>query len=121
MPEQFIGGLRLSNPVWFSGGTSTSWPLASLTLDEEGITLASRGSGHWFFGGKWFDGGEPVKIPYAELVRVELLRRRRGIRFHTQSPEDRGRVWDRRSGAIFWTWQMPAVQSALEAHGIQFK
>src|SRR5581483_11673606 len=106
MEERFIGGLRMSNPVWFSGGANATWPFAALTVGDAEITLAVRGPIGSFFRGKWLDDFEPVRIAYDELVRVELIRLRRGIRFHTQSPEERGRSWDRRNGAIFWTWRI---------------
>jgi hypothetical protein len=116
--ECFVGGLRLSSPVWFSGGMNATWPFASLVLDGSGLTLALRGPARWLAGGKWFGDSEPVMIPYADLSRVEVLRHRRGIRFHTQSPGERGRRWDRRNGAIFWTFDVGGVLAALASHGV---
>ncbi|MGH2886438.1 MAG: hypothetical protein ACRDPA_27690 [Solirubrobacteraceae bacterium] len=120
MREEFIGGLRLSNPVALSWGANATWPFARLVVDEDGITLSVREPIRRLFRGKWLADFEPVKIAYSELVRVEAIRVRRGIRFHTQSPQGRGRAWDRRNGAIFWTWEMGTVRKALEARGVEF-
>jgi hypothetical protein len=121
MEERFIGGLRMGNPAWFSGGGNATWPFAGLTVGDEGITLAVRGRLGSLFRGKWFNDFEPVRIGYDELVRVELIRLRRGIRFHTQSLEERGRSWDRRNGAIFWRWRIGPVLEALTKHGVAFR
>ena len=89
----------------------------SLILDVAGLTLALRGPARWLTAGTWFGDSEPVRIPYTDLARVEVLRRRRGIRFHTQTPDERGRRWDRRDGAVFWSFDLGRVLAALERHG----
>ena len=93
MAEQFVGGLRLSNPVMFSRGATFTWPFAQLRLDEKGVVLSVRSLPKWFFGGGgWFDL-DPIEIPFEELVWAEP-RGRHGVRFHTQTAEERGRHWD---------------------------
>jgi hypothetical protein len=54
-------------------------------------------------------------------VRVERLNVRHGLRFHTQTKEERGRHWDRRNGTTFF-W-LPGhrgrLSEALTQHGIE--
>ena len=117
MAQEFVGGLRLSNPVLFSRGATFTWPLARLTITETGIVLSVRRLPTWFFGGL-FDL-DPIEIPYEELLRAEP-RKRHGVRFHTQTAEERGRHWDRRNGATFSTLRFSPVRAALEQQGVVF-
>jgi hypothetical protein len=120
VPECFIGGLGFSNPVLLSIGSNATWPLARLTLDADGLTIALRGSAGRPFSWVGFDAS-PVRIPYDELVRVERLRVRCGLRFYTQTKAERGRSWDRRNGTTFF-W-LPGhgrrVLTRLAEHGVE--
>src|SRR5437763_2725394 len=101
----------------FSRGATFTWPFAQLRLDEKGVVLSVRSLPKWFFGGGgWFDL-DPIEIPFEELVWAEP-RGRHGVRFHTQTAEERGRHWDRRNGAIFSSLRFRPVRQALERHGV---
>jgi hypothetical protein len=112
--------MGFSSPVMLSVGSNATWPLARLTLDADGLTIALRGWAAKPFSWLGFDAS-PVHIAYDELVRVERLNVRHGLRFHTQTKEERGRHWDRRNGTTFF-W-LPGhrgrLSEALTQHGIE--
>jgi hypothetical protein len=98
--EQFIGGMGFSNPV-----------AADRPPARAGCKTVS-----WL----GFEAS-PVQIAYGDLVWVERLTARRGLRFHTQTMEERGRHWDRRNGTTFF-W-LPGhsrhLSAALARHGVE--
>jgi hypothetical protein len=114
--------MGFSNPVLLSLGSNATWPLARLTLDADGLTISLRGSAARPYSWLGFDAS-PVHIPYAEIVRVERLRLRHGLRFYTQTKAERGRRWDRRNGTTFF-WlpgQHRRLVAALHKHGVEIR
>jgi hypothetical protein len=111
--------MGFGNPALLSIGSNATWPLALLTLDADGLTIALRRWATRPFSWLGFDSS-PIHIHYEEIVRVEHLRRRHGLRFYTQTKEERGRRWDRRNGTTFF-W-LPSHRghlfAALTQHGI---
>jgi hypothetical protein len=100
-------------------GSNATWPLARLTVDADALTISLRAAAARPFSWLGFDAS-PVRIPFDDLVRVQRLKVRQGLRFYTQTKEQRGRH-DRRNGTTFF-WLAgsgPRLQAALAQHGIE--
>jgi hypothetical protein len=102
-----------------SWGPNATWPLARLLIYDDRLEIRLRSDRL-----AGLLGMSAVVIPFNELIAVGefgfLVPGMKGIRFHTQTKEERKRQWDSRNGVVFW--QMPGskkrILAALSSRGV---
>jgi hypothetical protein len=104
--QTYIGGARFAGVAL--GRSRASWPLARLTLNDDGIRVGLRAPFRFLH--------RDVRIPWGEVERIERygFTGQRGIRFLT------GKRLDRRDGVVFWCTpkDFPEVVASIERQGI---